>query len=105
MTPGGGVALLEITDADLKSYYNTRPATTFPANIAVIRVQDSGYRSHSHHGYGRGRYSVVTTRDIETDEAFERLQQLADVEGVAPIGRMLVPANANTVKDSENPCG
>lgn len=103
MTPGGGVEMLEITDADLKSYYDTRPATTFPASIAVIRVQDSGYQSHSHHGYGSGRYSIVTTRDIETDAAFARLQQLADVDGVAPIGRMLVPANANTVKDLRIP--
>lgn len=103
VTPGGSVAMLEITDADLTSFYETQPAAAFPANIAVIRLQDSGYRSNSHHGYGHGRYSVVTTRDIETDESFERLQDLPNVHGVAPIGRMLVPANANSIKDLRIP--
>ncbi len=103
MTPGGGVSMLEITDADLKTYYETRPAAAFPASIAVVRVQDSGYQSRSHHGYGHGRYTVITTRDIETDEHFEKLQSLANVRGVAPIGRMLIPVNANTVKDLRVP--
>lgn len=103
VTPGGGVSMAEITDSDLNDYFQTRPASTFPANIAVIRVQDAGYQSKWHHGEGAGRYTIVTTRDIETDEAYERLQQLADVQGVAPVGRMLVPANANTVKDLRVP--
>ena len=103
VTPGGGVSMVEITDGDLIEHYATEPAAAFPATIAVVRVQDSGYQSKSHHGYGHGRYSVVTTRDIETDEAFETLLNLPDVQGVAPVGRMLVPANANTVKDLRVP--
>ena len=49
VTPGGGLGaeLLEITDEDLQSYYETRPTAPFPASIAVVRVQDSGYRSYS----------------------------------------------------------
>ncbi len=103
VTPGGGVALLEITDDDLKSYYETRPTAPFPTSIAVVRVQDSGYRSLSLHGYGQGRFSVVTTRDIETDESYEKLAKLPLVADVAPIGRMLVPVNANTIKDLRVP--
>ena len=103
LTPGGGVSMVDITDGDLIEFYETEPAAAFPANIAVVRVQDSGYQSRSHHGYGHGRYSIITTRDIETDEAFERLQKLTDVQGIAPIGRMLVPVNANTVKDLRVP--
>ena len=115
ITPAGGVPMSEITDDlitggsvpgapapvitdhDLKKFYELRPAAVFPANIAMIRVQDSGYRP----GYpgARGRYTTVTTRDIESDEAYESLLDLDLVRSVAPVGRMLVPANANSVKD------
>lgn len=110
LTPGGGMSMQEITeadllvtDADLRAYYETKPATTFPASIAMVRVQDSGYQSHSYYGTGQGRYTVVTTRDIETEAAFEKLGSLENIRGVAPIGRMLVPVNANTVKDLRVP--
>lgn len=103
VTPGGGVSMLEITDSDLVGYYETAPVAPFPANIAVVRVQDSGYRSRSHHGHGSGRYTIVTARDIEANDAFERLQDLSNVQGVAPIGRMLVPVNANSIKDLRVP--
>lgn len=108
VTPGGGVPMLalagdELTDRDLRKYYETQPAAGFPANLTVIRIQDSGYRSHTHHGYGYGRFTIVTTRDIEDDEAFEKLESLPNVRGVAAIGRMLVPANSNTIRDLRVP--
>ena len=109
VTPGGGLSMGAIAgideqiDGDISQHFETRPAAAFPAHLAVVRIQDSGYRTKTHHGYGHGRYSVVTTRDIETDEAFERLQKLPDVNGVAPIGRMLVPVNANSIKDLRIP--
>ena len=109
VTPGGGLSMGAIAgideqvDGDISKHFETRPAAAFPAHIAVVRIQDSGYRTKTQHGYGHGRYSVVTTRDIETDEAFERLQRLPDVNGVAPIGRMLVPVNANSIKDLRIP--
>ena len=109
VTPGSGVSMGAIArigeqiDGDISKHFETKPAAAFPAHIAVVRIQDSGYRTKTHHGYGHGRYSVVTTRDIETEEAFERLQKLPDVNGVAPIGRMLVPVNANSIKDLRIP--
>ena len=109
VTPSGGASMAEFAglteqiDGDISKHFETRPAAAFPAHIAVVRIQDSGYRTKTHHGYGHGRYSVVTTRNIETDEAFERLQKLPDVNGVAPIGRMLVPVNANSIKDLRIP--
>ncbi len=108
ITPGGGVSMyamagIESTDQDLRKHYETQPAAQFPANLTIVRIQDSGYRSHTHHGYGQGRYTIVTTRDLEDDKAFERLQALPSVRGVAPIGRMLVPVNANTIKDLRIP--
>ncbi len=108
VTPGGGVSMLamtgsELVDGDIERHYETQPAALFPASIALIRIQDSGYQSHSYHGYGQGRYTTITTRNIESDASMERLQQLPNVRGVAPIGRMLVPVNANTIKDLRVP--
>ncbi len=117
VTPGGAANLQEFagvsetaeeslrpgdaTDPDLAAYYETRPAALFPASIAMVRVQDSGYRPHQWHG--PGRYTVITARDIETEEAYEQLKRLSGVRGIAPIGRMLVPANANSINDLRRP--
>ena len=103
VTPGSGVSLAEIADDDLRAYYETQPASPFPANVAIVRVQDSGYNTRTAHGYGHGRYSVVTTRDIETDEALGRIVKLPLINDVAPIGRLLLPPNASTMKDLRTP--
>lgn len=103
VTPAAGVSMAEISDRDLRDYYEVEPAAAFPANIAVVRVQDAGYRSRTNHGYGHGRYTIVTTRDIETDEAFERIVKLPMVGGVAPLGRLLLPSNASTIRDLRAP--
>ena len=66
-------------------------------------MQDNGYRTATAHGVGSGRYSVVTTRDIETSEHFAHMNDLPFVEGVAPIGRMLVPATTNSMRDLRLP--
>ena len=103
VTPGSGVSLAEIADDDLRTYYETQPSSPFPANVAIVRVQDSGYSTRTVRGYGHGRYSVVTTRDIETEEALDRISKLPLVSGVAPIGRLLLPPNASILKDLRTP--
>ena len=66
MTPGGGVSIPEITTPNVADAMSRQPAAVFPARLAVVRVQGAGYESYSNRGYGRGRYSVITNRDIET---------------------------------------
>ena len=113
VTPSGGMSMAGIsgsqeelatmTDQDLRAFYEREPVSPFPTNIAIVRVQDSGYVSHSYHGYGTGRYSIITTRSIEGEDAYETLTRLPMVEGVAPIGRILLPPNASTIKDLRMP--
>jgi hypothetical protein len=99
VTPGGGVSLAGISDNDIEKAYARKPASAFPANLAVIRIQDQGYVSRTYHGQSLGRYTVVTTRDIESVEAIEILQHLPLIAGIAPIGRLLLSPSASNIKD------
>lgn len=98
-TPAAGVNISSLTDDDISELMKVEPAGVFPARIAVARVQVSGYISRTNYGYGKGRFSVVTTRDIEDETDFEKLSNLAMVAGVAPLSRLLLPPNLNSIKD------
>lgn len=97
-TPGGGVQFSELADTDINELMSKEPAATFPANISVARIQASGYQSYKVSSFGTGRYSVVTTREVETEEDFERLSNLPGVAGLAPLNRILLPANLDSIK-------
>ena len=99
-TPAGGVNITSLTDDDIAKLMKVKPASSFPARIAIARVQASGYVSRTNSGYGSGRYSVVTTRDIEDNSDFERLSKLKMVQGIAPLSRLLLPSkNLDSIKD------
>jgi len=99
VTPGAGVSIPEITDAGIAETLARKPAATFPAHLVVARVQASGYESASNRSYGGGRYSVVTTRDIETEADFARLGAMPQVTAVAPVNRLLLPGNLTSAED------
>lgn len=98
-TPGAGVNLSSLADDDIADLMKVEPASEFPARIAVARVQASGYITRTNSGYGSGRYSVVTTRDVEEESDFEKLSNLELVAGVAPLSRLLLPPNLDSIKD------
>lgn len=99
VTPGAAVNLEAISDYSIKERFQTKPASPFPARIAMVRVQKSGYYSHGNRGYGSGGFSVVTTRDIEKDEHLEKISSLPDVAGLGTINRLLIPSKLESVKD------
>ncbi len=68
-----------------------KPTATFPANVVMVRVQEPGYKSQTASGFGTGKFSVVTVRDIEKEEDFERLSKLADLAQISPMNRLLLP--------------
>lgn len=78
------------TGYTMQEKFDRKPLARFPAAVAVARVQASGYRSRTASSHGYGAYSVVTTRDVETDEQFQRLAGLPMVRGVAPLSRILL---------------
>jgi len=98
-TPAAGVNITTLTDDNIAELLKVEPNSEFPARIAVARIQASGYYSRTNRSYGSGNYSIVTTRDIEDEEDFVKLSSLDMIGGVAPLNRLLVPENLNSIKD------
>ena len=103
-TPGGAAGIKnlvneELADAEIAELMKVEPASPFPARIAVARVQASGYATRTNSGYGHGRYTVVTTRDIEEEADFERVAGLPMIAGLAPVSRLLLPSKLGSIKD------
>ena len=94
--PRGSVS---VSVDDPRVVADPEPMAHFPAMLAVARVQASGYHSYSENAYGSGAFSVVTTRDVESDDAVARILKLPGVAGVASINRLLLPAELRNEAD------
>ena len=86
-------------DSVIESGFAKHPAARWPASVAVVRVQATGYRSPTAQTYGGGAYCVVTARDVEPAGTIESLAALPMLRGVAPLGRLLLPAQLQTDYD------
>ena len=106
-TPGGKAdfsqlgltdqAKAALTDPAVQEILDKRPLVTFPAAIAVARVQSHDYQT----GGGRfavygGNYSVVSEREVEREADFAGIAQLPGVRGVAGIKRILLDSTLNS---------
>lgn len=91
--------LEDINRADISEVASRKPSPNFPVRIAIARVQAPQYKSYSSESFGSGRYSVVTTQELITEEHFERFAKWPGVAGVAPINRLLLPANLDSLDD------
>jgi len=98
-TPGAGVSIPSITTPSVAEAMARKPAATFPARIAVVRVQAAGYVSPTNRGYGYGAFTVLTTRDIETESDLARLAAMPHVAGVGTLSRILLPSTLNSAED------
>src|SRR5688572_16047936 len=84
---------------DINSAFNRKPLASFPAGVAAVRIQAPGYHSRTAEVHGHGAFSVVTTRDVESAESMDRLTKLPHLRGIAPVNRMLLPAQLNSAHD------
>jgi hypothetical protein len=73
-----------------------KPAIKFPANLALVRIQETGYRSESCQGTGAGAYSVVTTRELETESDIETITNLQGIDNVVTLNRLLLPKSLSS---------
>jgi hypothetical protein len=97
-TPAGGVSISDLTDESIEELLKVEPASPFPARITVVRVQAPGYISMTNTGYGTGRYSVITIRDVESDADFEKISALPMVSDVARINRLFLSPRLGSLK-------
>lgn len=95
VTPGAKADLQAFAPASIQEGFAAKPTSPFPATIAFVRVQGatySNYRLAQYGGvYGGGRYSVVTTREVEEESQLERISKLPQVAGITGLNRMLLP--------------
>ncbi len=89
-TPGGGANLKLFADRDIREIFERQPSAPRPVHLAIARVQAPRYRSYSSRSHGQGRYSVVTVRDVEQEQDFERIAKLPDIAQVVPLNRLLL---------------
>lgn len=81
------------------------PAATFPARIAVARVQDRSYRSYSAEGRDYGSFSLLGARDVETQEAYEKVTALPMVESVVQINDLVMSPSADGMEGLREAAG
>jgi hypothetical protein len=101
--PSGRADLAGISSSSMRESFAAKPAAGFPAGIAAVRVQQSGY--HNYHTdsdggvYGQGRYSVITVKEVEDDADVERLAQLPQVGGLISLSTLLLPSNLESERE------
>src|SRR5690606_15759032 len=93
--PARGVAPATLSKTDWK-VVKAEPTARFPARVAVVRVQASGYQTLSTTGYGTGQLRVATTREAESDKDLERLGNLPQLAGLAVLNRLVIPPHLST---------
>jgi len=103
ITPAGRANFTAFTSSSMKESFEAKPAATFPAGIAAVRVQASAYRDFytDHEGgvYGHGRYSVIFAKELEDDTMLERINKLPQVQGVTSLSRLLIPQNLDSDRE------
>lgn len=91
VTPSAGISPSALSDKNIEDLLQRKPAAPFPARLAIARVAAANYHSYTSQSYGRGNFSVVTTRDVEREEDFQRLAKLPMVLAIAPMNRIVIP--------------
>jgi hypothetical protein len=93
--PGAKADLDAFAPASIREGFAVKATAPFPAAIAAVRVQAPTYTNHylKQNGgtYGSGRYSIITTREVEDEAQFNRISALPQVAGIVSINRMLLP--------------
>jgi hypothetical protein len=101
VTPGGAAPLAQLgatpqdqkaqTEGGIADVMDKKPLASFPASVAIVRVQSPGYRSYTCQGWGTGQYSIITTRDVEAKQDIDKLATMPMLRGLAPLNRLVLP--------------
>lgn len=109
-TPGGpadfralGITADEqdnLTDYNIAQELARKPAASFPAGVAVVRVQADGYRSHSYsNAWNAGRFSIMSERDAEDQIDIDRFASLPMLRGLVRMNRLVIENRIESEED------
>ena len=94
--PGAKADLQAFAPPNIEKGFAAKPTSPFPASVVAVRVQAPSYSNYNlRRGggqYGTGRYSVITTREVEEQTQFDRVTALPQVSGLVTLNRLLLPA-------------
>jgi hypothetical protein len=79
--------------------WRKKPLAGFPATVAVVRIEATGYQPRTVELYGDGAYRVVVTHDVEKPEQFKKLAELPMMAGFEPLNRLELPEQLNSNLD------
>jgi len=101
--PSGRADLAALNGPSMQASFAAKPAAGFPASIAAVRIQAPHYRSYytEQEGgvYGRGRYSVITVKEVEEPADLDRIAKLPEVGGLITINTLLLPENLQSDRE------
>lgn len=78
---------------------SARPLARFPSVIAVVRVQGQNYRHPGVRSYASGGYTIVATRDVETDDQFKSLASHPMIRALVPLNHLALPSSISGSRD------
>ena len=99
-TPGDRAGFISPDRPEITQGFSSKPAAQFPAYVAAVRVQSSGYRGFGLNPaevHGTGRYSVMLVRDVERPEDIQRMQSMPQVAGLISLSRLLLPTQLDSI--------
>lgn len=103
IAPGAKADLQAFAPASIQEGFAAKATAPFPASIALVRVQAPSYTNYrlqqAGGAYGSGRYTVITTREVEDESQTERITRLPQVAGVTAVNRMLLPQRLDSDKE------
>ncbi|MFM9957806.1 MAG: hypothetical protein ACKVZJ_07000 [Phycisphaerales bacterium] len=91
-----------LTDGGIRERMNRKPAASFPAVVAVVRVQDGRYRSYSLNPNDivtRGEFSIISKRDVENSVDMATLRNLPGLRDIAMLNRLVMPVAITDNRD------
>lgn len=101
VTPGDKADLTQLAPVDVQEGFQREPSNPFPASIVAVRVQGRNYSNHnlSRTGgvHGDGNFTVITTREVESEADMARIQSLPQVNEVISLNRLLILQNLQTI--------
>ena len=89
--PSGESEEKDLVEPYIREVLNRKPTAAFPAGAALVRIQESDYSSYRCGVWGRGRYSVVTSRDIERDKHIDKIKRWPMIKAACTLPQALIP--------------